>query len=405
MGFLSTGFPMPFVGTVSFIATANPDSTDVTIGLSLANEALSFARDNDRFVASYTVTLSVRQGGRVVRDFSGREIVRVASYKETSRIDESVVFQQGTLLTPGQYTLSVTVKDDGSARSTTQERALVVPKLGATGTLSTPVPFLQAALRRSKSEIASVVVNPRATAIFGRDTTVGLYMEGYGEGARLPLSLEARNDAGRVIYRDTLSLPRRTDLFSGVVNVPVARIGIGVSTISLCAIGGTDTTRAPVFVTFGEGLPVAKFEDMLLYLRWFAAAYRIKMLRDAEPEARPDAWTAFVKNTDTSPLTPVNEDLVDYFDRLMAVSARFREEGTPGWMSDRGKVYLGLGVPDQVYEQGLAGMGTRGRSQVWEYRRYNIQLVFYDQTGFDRWRLTNSSEMEFQGAWQRRVNR
>jgi hypothetical protein len=74
-------------------------------------------------------------------------------------------------------------------------------------------------------------------------------------------------------------------------------------------------------------------------------------------------------------------------------------------MTDRGKVYLGLGEPDQIYDQGLAGMGTRGRSQVWEYRGINLQLVFYDQTGFDRWRLTTSSEGEFQTAWQRRVSR
>lgn len=89
----------------------------------------------------------------------------------------------------------------------------------------------------------------------------------------------------------------------------------------------------------------------------------------------------------------------------MVVTTRFREEGTPGWMTDRGKVLLGLGEPDQVYEQGLAGVGNRGRSQIWEYRRLNVQFVFYDQSGFDRWRLTSSGEMEFQAQWQRRVNR
>ena len=144
---------------------------------------------------------------------------------------------------------------------------------------------------------------------------------------------------------------------------------------------------------------------MLVYLRWFASPYRIKQLRDTEPEARPAAWTVFVKATDSDPVTPVNEDLVDYFSRLLIVTTRFREEGTPGWLTDRGKVLLGLGEPDQIYDQGLAGVGNRGRSQVWEYRRLNTQFVFYDQTGFDRWRLTNSGEMEFQAQWQRRVNR
>ncbi len=405
MGFLSTGAPLPFVGAVSYLATPNQDSTDVTIGLSLANASLSFARDNDRFIAGYTVNLALRQGGSVVRDISAHEAVRVASYKETSRLDESIVFQQGVVLAPGQYALSASIRDDATGRATTQEMLITVPRLGTPGTLSTPVPYLQVAPRRARTELANLVVNPRATVAFGRDSIIGLYVEGYGDGPRLPLSVEVRNDAGRVLWRDTLSLPRRGDLFSGVAYIPVSKVGIGISVASLWATGQADTTRAPVFVTFGEGLPVAKFDDMIQYLRWFASSYRLKVLRDAAPEARPEAWTTFVKETDSSPLTPVNEDLVDYFSRLMEVAGRYREEGTPGWMTDRGKVLLGLGEPDQVYDQGLAGMGTRGRSQVWEYRRLNIQLVFYDQTGFDRWRLTNSSEMAFQTAWQRRVTR
>jgi GWxTD domain-containing protein len=404
MGFLSAAAPVPFVGAITYLGTPSPDSTDVTFSLSLANASLTFARDNDRFVAGYSVSIALRQAGVMVRDLTAHEAVRVGSFKETSRLDESIVFQQGFVLAPGQYALAVSVRDDAAGRSSSQEMLLEVPRLGA-GKLSTPVPYLQVIPRRSRATVADLVVNPRATVVFGRDTVVGLYVEGYGEGSRLPLSVEARNDLGRVLWRDTLSLPKRGDLFSGVAYVPVARIGIGVSVIALWPTGTPDTTRAPVFVSFGEGLPVAKFEDMLLYMRWFTSPYRLKVLRDTTPEGRPEAWTAFVKETDSNPLTPVNEALVDYFTRLMIVTARYREEGTPGWMTDRGKVFLGLGEPDQIYDQGLAGIGTRGRSQVWEYRGINLQLIFYDQSGFDRWRLTNSSDAEFQMAWQRRVTR
>jgi GWxTD domain-containing protein len=200
-------------------------------------------------------------------------------------------------------------------------------------------------------------------------------------------------------------LPRRGDLFSGVITVPVSKVGIGVAVVGAWSSGGADTVHAPVFVGFGDGLPVAKFEDMLQYLRWFAAPSRLRALRDTTPEARPAAWAAFVKATDLNPQTPVNEELLAYFDRLLVATTRFKEEGAPAWTTDRGKVYLGLGEPDQIYDQGLAGVGDRGRSQVWEYRRYSTQFVFYDQTGFGRWRLTNAGEMEFQSQWQRRVNR
>ena len=405
MGFLSSGAPMPFVGAVSYFAAALPDSTNVNVGLSLINAAFSFTRDNDRFVAGYTVSLSIRQGGVTVRDIEAHETVRVGAFKETSRIDESVVFQQGLTLAPGQYALAVSVRDDGSGRTSRQEMQLAVPRIGIARSLSTPVPFLQVIPRRTRSAVPDVVTNPRATAVFGRDTVMSLYVEGYGEGDQFPVVVEVRSDAGRVLWRDAGSLPRRGDLFGGVVYVPVSKIGIGVGVIAMWAPQGTDTVRAPVFVGFGEELPVAKYEDMISYLRWFAPQYRLKTLRDTTVEARPAAWAAFVKATDSSPLTAVNEDLHSYFVRLLVASTRYKDEGAPGWMTDRGKVFLGLGEPDQVFDQGLSGMGDRGRTQVWDYRALSIQLVFYDQTGFGRWRLTNASELEFQTQWQRRVSR
>ena len=405
MGFLASGAPMPFVGGVSYLAAASPDSTNVFVALSIANSALAFSRDNDRFLAGYSVGMSLRQGGAAVHEIEAHETVRVAAYKETSRVDESVVFQQGFTAAPGQYTLSVSVRDDGTGRTSTQQMQVSVPRLGAARSLSTPVPFLRVVPRNARAAQADLIGNPRATAVFGRDSLMAMYVEGYGDGEQMPVSLEARNEAGRVIWRDQASLPRHGDLFSGVVNVPVARIGIGIAVISMWPSDPSDTARASVFVGFGEELPVARFEDMLVYLRWFAAPYRLKALRDSVPERRPAAWAQFVKETDGNPLTPVNEDLREYFGRLLVVTARYREEGTPGWMTDRGKVFLGLGEPDQLYDQGIAAMGERGRAQVWEYRGLGIQLVFYDQTGFGRWRLTSASEIEFQSQWMRRVSR
>jgi GWxTD domain-containing protein len=166
----------------------------------------------------------------------------------------------------------------------------------------------------------------------------------------------------------------------------------------------TDTTRTPLFVGFGEELPVATYDEMLDYLKWFAAPARIKSLRDTAPEFRPAAWVNFVR--ENASLTGGSEALHEYFLRLYEANAKFREEGVPGWMTDRGKVLLGLGEPDQVYEQGATtNPANRVRSVIWEYRDLQQQLVFVEQQEFGHWRLTNSSEIAFESAWRRRVTR
>jgi GWxTD domain-containing protein len=161
-------------------------------------------------------------------------------------------------------------------------------------------------------------------------------------------------------------------------------------------VGSPDTVREPLFVTFGEELGIATFDELLNYLRYFATPERLQALRDAPPEQRAAAWAAFWKESDPTPSTPEHEGLRDYFERLQTANQRFGEEGTPGWLTDRGKVFATLGEPDQILEQGGPGVTTRGRAQIWVYTQHHVQLVFIDQTGFGRWRLTPSSESDFQ---------
>jgi len=403
MGLLARGSPMPFVGSVSFLATPAADSTHVVLAVSMANTALTFAREGDRFRAGYTIGVSLRQGATSVRQFEAHESVLVPGFRETSRIDQSVFYQEVLTLQPGRYNLTLTVRDDGSSKASTEDVTLNVPSLGV-GTLATPMSFLRASIRMTLDSLPRIIASPQASIIFGRDSVVPLYVEAYGPatGGRMPLAVSARTAAGKVLFTDTVSLARRLNLYSGVLNIPITRVGIGPSIVSFWQPGHTDTTRTPIFVNFGDDLPVASYEEMINYLRWFTAPFKLKALRDTAPEFRAAVWANFTK--ENSPALGGSDPLRDYFARLVIANGRFREEGVPGWTTDRGKVLLGLGEPDQIYDQNRTGdLSQRGRVQLWEYRGMSLQLQFYDQTGFGRWRLTNSSEIDFQAAWRRRV--
>lgn len=411
MGLLAAGGALPFVGRVAFLASRSPDSTFMLLAISLANRVLTFTRDGDRFQAGYGVDLTVRQDGRVVQRADVREAVRVPSFKETARSDESVIFQQVLALTPGAYELSLTVRDEGSARATGLEAVAVVPRRGA-GALSTPMPVYSGVARAALESLPHLVPAPRGVALFGQDSVIAVYVESYPGGrarrdesasASVPLSLVVRGGdrASAVFWSDTVRLPRRGALYAGIVHVPVGRIGVGPATLVIARGDVPDSAGAPLFVAFGEDLPVASFAEMLAYLRYFAAPRRLEALRDAPPERRAAAWAAFLRATDPDPATPQHEGLRAYFDRIAQANARFREEGTPGWLTDRGRVFVALGTPDEVYEPTSIDLNQRGRVQTWEYRRHGVQIVFVDQTGFGRWRMTLASESEFESLVRR----
>ena len=96
------------------------------------------------------------------------------------------------------------------------------------------------------------------------------------------------------------------------------------------------------------------------------------------------------------PLTPENEALDDYFRRLQVANGRFAESGDPGWLTDRGEVFITLGEPDEVYD--LRAEQNRGAVPYirWSYTNLRLVLLFEDPTGFGRFRMTPSSRAEYQ---------
>ena len=126
---------------------------------------------------------------------------------------------------------------------------------------------------------------------------IPFFVESYGDGENARrLRFDVRTDNGRILYRDSTALNRRGGLYAGTITVPIARVAIGAMGLAAWIPGRPDTVRVPLFVGFGGDLPVASFEDMLNYLRWFAAPYRLQALRDTVPEQRSAAWSAFVRD-------------------------------------------------------------------------------------------------------------
>jgi len=407
IGLLAAPNPLAFVGRLSSFASASADTTLVLASLSIPSRALTFTREGDRYRASYEVKLILDRGGIEAANVNVMEIVRVGSFRETNRTDESVIFQHYFHVPPGVYTLSATVRDVGGSRAASQQATVTVPSLVA-GRLSTPTLVYEATGRSVLDSAPQLLASPRSSAVFGRDSTVAIYVEGYGQGVRLPVNFVVRNDKGVQLWRDSATLGRNGALFSGVVSVPISTVGVGIARVFFTRrdAGGADSVEAPLFVSFGEDIPLMSFEDMVGYLRFFATPSRLSALRNAPLEKRATMWAEFLRATDPIPETPTNEDLQAYFGRIQQANARFRMDRNPGWLSDRGMVFVALGEPDEIFDRSVnqtlspTQITSAARLQIWQYRQYNSQLVFYEDAG--RWRLTRPSETEFLSVSARR---
>ncbi len=402
IGLLSHGAPLPFTGSVTYLATETPDSTYVLVALTLPPSALVFRRESDQHRADYRVLLTVKRGDATVGRVEAVETVRVGSVREVTSVENSIIFQQIMSVAPGPYTLSVSVTDEASAKKGTAEVAVAAPRLAA-GTVSKPVAFYEVSPRLARDSTPRIVTNPRATFTFGRDSTIDFYVEAYGVRfpGRIGVSVQAES---ATVWTDSVEMRQgNSDLATAIVRIPVARFAPGLAYVATWAPGSTDTVKTPFFVGYGEPVPPTTFAGMISYLRYFASDARLRALGSAPVQTRGMAWANFYRETDSNPATPENEALFAYLERLRYVDAQFAEGTTPGWRTDRGMVYLLFGQYDAAVDPfgSSADRSERGRSLQWEFRSLNLSVEFIRAAPFAQWRMTATSEQAVRSAARR----
>jgi len=380
-----------FVGTVRIYAGPSPDTMLVMTTLSLHNRGFAFHRDGDSFVGEYHVELALRQQAGVVQHVGRDERIRVSTFRETQRTDESVIFQQAMAVPAGQYTLAVTVHDVNGPATGHAEQPLAVPERRLPA-VSMPLAVYQAHPRVHYADPLDLVPNPRNAGEYGSDT-LHFYVEAYGLPSGAQLAVRAVDQDDRVAWSDSARVPDDSQVEALVVAVPTDRLSLGRYDLRL-ALGNDVLAAAPFLVSLSNQWIVGNFQDMISLLRYFPYVDTLRAVANGTPQQRAAAWKKMWQESDPDPATPENEALDLYFSRLEVANQRFQDEGVAGWLTERGEVLIGLGEPDNDVDLRPDIQG-RGRTIEWTYDQYRLTLYFIDDTGFGRLRLDPASRSEF----------
>jgi GWxTD domain-containing protein len=389
LGRLAAADPLPFVGTVAF-AGGPADSVIGVLGLSLENRALGFQREGNVFVARYRVSLSFKREGAPSVDVTREEIVRVPTFQETLRSDESVLFQQVLRLLPGKYAVTVTVRDVSSTSESRAQSEYTAPSFG-TGDVSAPILAYQATGRGNLADPLNLVLNPRGAVGYGSDTLLA-YIEGYQFPKPTTVPFKVVDEQEHVIYEDELRFRGGHQVESQVIRLSPDSVSLGE--LRLVVGEGQAERQVSALVSFTQAWVVTNFDEMVDLLRYFGHDEEVNAMRKAPKSERARMWREFYAKTDPNNITPENEALNQYFGRIAQANQRFTDEGVPGWRTDRGEVFVSLGPPDEAIENSPGT--TANRIVRWSYINLRLDLFFRDEGGFGRLRLLPSSRADYE---------
>jgi len=160
-------------------------------------------------------------------------------------------------------------------------------------------------------------------------------------------------------------------------------------------------------------------EDFLSHVRYIITREESKIFSELPPSARPDFIEEFWKRRDPTPQTLRNEYREAYFQRIEDANRLFKGS-RPGWLQDRGHIYVLFGPPNERVTNPMGGRPidpfadaremTTGRrvatgekaTEIWVYynlfssyqQPHSAELFFVDSDGTGDYRLsTNIDEV------------
>ena len=405
LGFLVGPPDFPAVARIATIA-GPADSSYLLLSISLPNSALRFQRDETGFYAEYRVRAAMLRDSLRIKQLDRRETVRVTRFAETTREEESIIFQDLIAVQPGNYTVQLQANDLNSARGFRAADTIAVPAHPAEQRVSTPILVFQAAGRSDVADRPDLIVNPRHTVAYGSEAP-RVYLELYGAARPESIGLRVVDDAGGLLWRGDASMTQGSELVRySVVDIPPAVLPIG--RVWLEAFESADTTkslRVPLLVTISDQWMVANFEEVLDFLRYIAYPQELDSLRNSTGAERSEQWDRFWARRDPYPGIAGNEFRDEFFQRVRTAVDELGEPGVPGWKTERGEVYIVLGPPDYVNERYVGGY-TSARPNLLEWLYQDLAggplvLQFLDRTGFGRFELSQASRVAFMSAAHR----
>ncbi len=129
--------------------------------------------------------------------------------------------------------------------------------------------------------------------------------------------------------------------------------------------------------------------DFISKVRYTITSEERRAFLALAPQDREPFIEDFWRRRDPTPATPENEYRTAYYARIERANRLFSGGGSPGWLQDRGRVYIMLGPPDTrvAYPRGVTIYGLP--TEIWTYGLYT--MIFIDEYWNDDYRIAPDS--------------
>lgn len=366
------------------------------------NFGLKFRPRGGNVYADYTVQLYVDHDDRqVARDSRTREIT-VANMDAARSTHDFRTSQFNVDLPPDDYKVKCILVDEATGDLHKEEFKVDLKLYDERAPQLSDVEFVQSAEKVDDRNIVfdkgQLRLVPSVSRSFGGTDINRMlyYMEIYrGTDSldKVVVETKLRHDSKGMVYRDTLTTELDSQRKRQLREISLAGLPPGDYELEVYLRGRRNKklhhSRHNFTVEWSvEGLLANDFKTALRQLSYIAEPGEIDNLEEKETfEDRVRAFNEFWEARDVTVGTARNEVKEEFYRRVSFADRRFRVLNRDGWRTDRGRIYITYGEPDQIDDNPMSLSSPP--YQIWHYYRDGNyrRFAFLDENNDGDYRL------------------
>lgn len=397
--------PILRVDWASFRA-ADSGQTRLEAYYQVYNFGLQFAVDGQEYVANYDISAEVMDNdGNQIESFERSRQVRAASQAQTRSRYDFRTSQFNIDLPPGKYVVRFLLSDKGNGAQIRRDVKVSLPNYYTQEATMSGIEFVHTTSASSTTaDTGNVfvkgdsVVIPSVSREFGgeEDSLLRILYELYsGSVVEQPVIVQTviRQRSRGTVFRDTAQIslgvqPMRKMLTVNVGELPPGEYGVEM-TLHGRRMKELDRKNEMFSIRWTEeGLLKHDWKSAVSQLSYIAAPGEQSKLKKAKTmEERRTVFAEFWSQRDPTIGTPENETKREFYHRINVADRQFSSMRREGWKSDRGRIYIIHGEPDQIDDEPYSPDVVP--YQIWHYYREGRyrRFLFIDKSDDGDYRL------------------
>lgn len=365
------------------------------------NDDLTFVKsDSSGYDANFELLLAVYdQKDQVVISRTINKKINVQNFESTNSREEKCVLKEEMQIAPGKYKLLSRALDLISNKSAQRKSEINLPeyrekKLDISGVL-----FLQS------------VQLDTAGKIIDFSPAIGNNFNAHSGNFYIYFDIFATQAPGEISIRYLMTSKKSGDGFdttivhrlnqkvsSHLLQVDKAKLKKNKYTLRIEAkYDDVSVSKEQAFSFYWSDIPntTDDFDLALRQMAYILLPDTLDKYEKANLEEKQSFFRRYWAERDPDPATAKNELKNEYFKRINYANQQFTAFGQDGWMTDRGRILIKFGFPDDI-ERHPFEMGERPY-EIWRYYTLRKMFLFEDRSGFGDYRLhPNYLDVEFQ---------